>query len=182
MKFDTFYNSYHKRFIRYAYYYLNDWEAARDITHDAILYYWENKDRISTETDILGYILITVKNKCLNYLKHLHIKAVYNEKQSQLHEWEIQARIMTLEENSYSDVFTQEIIKILTDSLSELPKQTQEIFIKNRFENKSRREIAAEMGVSVQKIDYHINKSNKHIYKSLKDYIPFIILFLLEIQ
>jgi len=170
---------YYMRFVRYAYYYVNDRQTAEDITHDAILYYWENKEKMSYETDVLGYILLTVKNKCLNYLKHLQVEAEYNKNYIELYEWEIKARIMTLENENYTNIFTKEIMDIITHSLSKLPKQTQHIFVQNRFKYKSRKEIAAEMGVSLQKIDYHINKANDHLYKELKDYLPVLLLLLL---
>jgi len=176
--FGSFYSSYYKRFYRYAYYYVNDVDVALDITHDAILYYWDNKKRLPAETDVLGYMLLTVKNKCLNYLKHLKVEAEYSKKYKELYEWEINARIMTLEEENYSEIFTKEIMDIVKKSLTKLPKQTLDIFRKNRFEYKSRKEIAAEMGVSLQKIDYHINKANDHLYRDLKDYLPLVLLFL----
>jgi RNA polymerase sigma-70 factor (ECF subfamily) len=175
--FGSFYNAYYKRFVRYAFYYVNDQQSAKDITHDAILYYWENKDKLSPDTDVLGYILLTVKNKCLNHLKHLQIEADYNKQYAGLYEWEVKARIMTLEDTHYSDIFTNEIMEILTQSLAKLPQQTREIFVLNRLKYKSRKEIAAELGVSIQKIDYHINKANAHLYKDLKDYLPLILIF-----
>jgi len=180
LNFGSFYNAYYLRFIRYALYYVNDRQAAEDITHDAILYYWENKDKLSLETDALGYLMLTVKNKCLNYLKHLQVQSEYNKQYTELYEWEIKARIMTLEDNDYAGIFTKDIMDIVTSSLSKLPEQTQRIFISNRFENKPRKEIAAELGVSVQKIDYHINKANDHLYKDLKDYLPLLFLLLIH--
>lgn len=177
--FGSFYNMYYKRFVRYAFYYVSDMHTAQDITHDAILYYWENKDKISADIDVLGYILMTVKSKCLNYLKHLSVRTEYNKNFVELYEWEIKTRIMTLEDSNYSEIFTKEIMEIITRSLSKLPSQTQHIFIQNRFKYKSRKEIAKEMKVSLQKIDYHINKANQHLYKELKDYLPlFIFLWL----
>lgn len=175
--FGTFYNSYYKRFIRYAFYYVNDKQTAEDITHDALIYYWENRERLSPEVDVLGYILLTVRNKCLNYLKHLQLEADYMHKHIELQEQEIKARIMTLEDADYVDIFMKDIVKIMTDSLTKLPQQTRDIFIQNRFHNKSRKEIAMELGVSVQKIDYHINKANEHLAKDLKDYLPLLLLF-----
>ncbi|MDH6304115.1 RNA polymerase sigma-70 factor (ECF subfamily) [Parabacteroides sp. PF5-5] len=169
---------YYKRFVRYAFYYVSNIQTAEDITHDAILYYWENKDSLSYETDVLGYILLTVKNKCLNFLKHLQVETDYSKKYAELHKWEIEARIMTLEDDNYADIFTKEIIDIITKSLSKLPEQTQYIFIQNRFKYQSRKEIAAAMGVSLQKIDYHINKANNHLYKDLKDYLPVLLLLI----
>lgn len=78
--FGTFYNTYYKRFVRYALYYVNDLHTAEDMTHDALLYYWEHKELLPERTDVLGYILLSVKNKCLNYLKHLQVEAEYSQK------------------------------------------------------------------------------------------------------
>lgn len=179
--FGAFYNTYYKRLVRYAYYYVNDRHTAEDITHDALVYYWENRDRVADQTDVLGYILLTVRNKCLNHLKHLQVETDYNRKYVELHEWEVKARIMTLEDADYGEIFSQDIMQIMTASLAKLPPQTRDIFVQNRFQNKSRKEIARDMGVSIQKIDYHINKANDHLTKDLKDYLPLLLFFIQEI-
>ena len=168
---------YYRRFVRYAYYYVNNQPTAEDLTHEALLYYWENRDKLSADTDVLGYIMITVRNKCLNHLKHLQVEESHKQKIVELHEWEINARIMTLEDTGYDDIFTKDIMELLTASLAKLPKQTRDIFIQNRLQNKPRKDIAAEMNVSLQKIDYHLNKANSHIYKDLKDYMPLVLIF-----
>lgn len=178
--FGTFYNTYYQRFVRYAFYYVNDRQTAEDMIHDALLYYWENKGRLPEDTDVLGYILLSVKNKCLNYLKHLQVELEYEKKRTDLYEWEITTRIQTLEEESYSEIFSKDIMKLVKDALEELPEQTREIFILNRLENKTRKEIAQMLNVSQQKIDYHINKANGHLFFRLKDYIPLLFLFLGE--
>ena len=64
------------------------------------------------------------------------------------------------------------------ESLSELPEQTRHIFVLNRLDYKSRKEIATTLGVSQQKVDYPITKANDHLRVKLKDYIPLILLFL----
>ena len=176
--FAMFYNTYYERFVRYALYYVNDKPTAEDMTHDALLYYWENRHKLPSDTDILGYILLSVKNKCLNHLKHLKVEIEYSKNCTDLHGWEIITRIQTLEDESYGVIFSKDITKIIMESLSELPEQTQNIFILNRLKNKSRKEISVMLGVSQQKIDYHVNKANDHLLKKLKDYIPFILLLL----
>lgn len=178
MNFGVFYNTYYQRFVRYAFYYVNDLPTAEDMTHDALLYYWENKQKLPADTDVLGYILQSVKNKCLNYLKHIQVKIEYSKNRTELHDWEIVTRIQTLEDESYSTIFSKDIMKIVMESLSELPEQTRNIFVLNRLENKSRKEIAGLLGVSQQKIDYHINKANRHLLHRLKDYITLLFLLL----
>jgi RNA polymerase sigma-70 factor (ECF subfamily) len=100
---------------------------------------------------------------------------------AELYEWEVKVRIATLEEPHYADIFTSEMQSILTASLEKLPKQTQYIFVQNRFKHRPRKEIAAEMKVSIQKIDYHINKATDHLYKDLKDYLPLLVYFFSKI-
>ena len=178
MNFGLFYNTYHQRFVRYAYYYVNDMQTAEDITHDALLYYWENKQGLPSDTDVLGYILLSVKNKCLNYLKHLQVEAEYNRKCTELYDWEIATRVQTLEDETYGAIFSKDIMRIVMKTLSDLPEQTQRIFILNRLESKTRKEIAVLLGVSQQKVDYHVNKANDYLLHKLKDYIPLILLFL----
>lgn len=180
INFGEFYSTYYRRFVRYAFYYVNDMQVAEDMTHDALLYYWENKQKLSDDTDALGYILISVKNKCLNYLKHLQVEREYSTKVVNLYDWEINTRIETLQDESYSQIFSKDIMKIVMESLSNLPPQTQEIFILNRLKQKSRKEIAIMLGFSQQKVDYHINKANDYLLLKLKDYIPFLLLFLFD--
>lgn len=175
--FGFFYRTYYQRFVRYAFYYVNDMPTAEDMTHDALLYYWENRRRLPADTDVLGYILLSIKNKCLNYLKHLQVQVEYAKKCTDLHDWEVTMRIQTLEDDSYSAIFSKDILSIVMKALDELPEQTRRIFVLNRMENKSRKEIADLLGVSQQKVDYHINKANAHLLYRLKDYIPLLLFF-----
>ncbi|MDR0743626.1 MAG: RNA polymerase sigma-70 factor [Tannerella sp.] len=175
--FGTFYTAYYKRFFRYACYYVNHVQAAEDITHDAILSCWENRSKLPPDTDILGYMLLTVRNKCLNHLKHLKVESEYGKQCVELHDWEVKARIMALEDEHYADIFTGEIKRIVKQTLAELPEQTRYIFVQHRFRCRPRKEIAAELGTSLSKIDYHINKASQHLFNELKDYSPLLAVF-----
>lgn len=50
----------------------------------------------------------------------------------------------------------------------------------SRFEEKSHREIAAEMNMSVKGVEYHISKATSVLKHALKDFLP-ILLFLLKV-
>lgn len=177
-KFSLFYKKYYVRFVRYAYYYVNNKQLAEDMTHDALLYYWEHKDRLNPNVDPIGYIITTIRHKCLNYLKHLQIEVTHIKKHLDLHEWEVKARIMTLEDENYDNIISKDIINIVTKTLSTLPKLTQDIFIANSFHYQSRKDIAAKLNVSSQSIDYHLKKANAHLAKYLKHCLHIISLFI----
>lgn len=178
--FNAFYNKFYLRFVKYASWYLNDRAAAEDITQTTLMEYWINRRNIDDGMDVLGYLLTIVKNKCLNYLKHLRVADEYQRKRTTLYDWEINARIQTLENSSYNEIFSHEIISIVNKSLEGLPDQTRRIFNLSRFQDKSRKEIAKELGVSQQTVDYHINKALDYLLKKLKEYIPLLFIFIIK--
>jgi len=165
--------------VRYAYYYVSNIPAAEDITHDALLYFWEHKNLLKFTTDeMLNYILKSIKNGCLNYLKHGRLQTDFNKENKGLEKWEVAIRIQTLEDEEYDTIFTKEIMDIVMKSLSELPERTRKIFILHRMHDKSRKEIANQLGVTVQNVDYHIRKATDYLHMKLKDYILILLLFM----
>ena len=44
-----------------------------------------------------------------------------------------------------------------------------------RFEEKSYREIASEMNMSVKGVEYHMNKATESLKKTLKAFLPLLI-------
>ena len=60
-------------------------------------------------------------------------------------------------------------------ALSKLPEKTRRVFIMRRFEEKSYREIASEMNMSVKGVEYHMNKATESLKKTLKDFLPLLI-------
>ena len=67
---------------------------------------------------------------------------------------------------------------LIRHTLSSLPEQTRHIFMLSRFENRSNKEIAETVGLSVKSVEYHIGKALKVRRVSLTDYLPlFYLLF-----
>ena len=60
-----------------------------------------------------------------------------------------------------------------------MPLQSKRVFMMRRFEQKSGKEIAEALGITVKGVDYHIAKALKALRISLKDYLP-LIYFLLN--
>ena len=176
--FGVLYNNFYPRFVHYAFYYVRDTATAEDIASNAILEYWVKKDSLKTDSDALGWVLTVVKNKCLNYLKHLKVVQEFDKSNNRQYEWEITSRIQILEDATYSKIFSGEIVGIIEKTLDKLPETTRNIFRMNRLQNKSRKEIARQLNVSVQAVDYHVNKSLKMLMAQLKEYFPVLIFFI----
>ena len=119
-----------------------------------------------------------VKNKCLNYLKHLKVVQEFDKSNNRQYEWEITSRIQILEDATYSKIFSGEIVGIIEKTLDKLPETSRNIFRMNRLQNKIRKEIARQLNGSVQAVGYHVNKSLKMLMAQLKEYFPVLIFFI----
>lgn len=177
--FESFYRKYYSRFLNYAFFFVKDSSAAEDIVHDSLLYSWEHRGKLNySSIETLNYILKSVKNGCINYLRHLKSHTSDIKGINDMDDWELSIRLKTLEDVEYEKVFTAEIMDIVNKSLKDLPQRTRHIFTLYRIECKSRKEIAEQYNVSLQNIDYHIHKAEQFLRLRLKDYMPLILLLI----
>lgn len=175
--FNELYREYKARFVFFAKMYVRDEFVAEDIVVDSLLYYWENKENLSHQSNIPAYVLTIVKNKCLNYLRHERTREDIVKQLQDQNVWELQLRIMTLEACEPEFLFSEELRKIATETIDSLPSLSKEIFIRSRYENQSNKEIAEALGLSIKSIEYHITKTLKILRKMLIDYFPLWLFF-----
>lgn len=175
ISFNQLYEGYQKRFIRFAHSYVRDITAAEDITVEAMMYYWENRQTLDEHANVPAYILTIIKNKCLNYLRHQQIHEEYSDKVKDYYEWELNTRIATLQACEPYELFISEIQELVQQTLATMPERTRTIFMLNRYENKSYKEIAALMNITPKGVDFHITKALKMLQTNLKDYFPFFL-------
>lgn len=174
--FNEIYTSYYKKSFFFAKSYVHDDLAAEDIASDSLIKLWE---KLKTEKiDYIEPLLLTIlKNKALNYLKHEEVKRTAFESMADWHQQELSIRISTLESCDPNEIFSDEVESIIRETLKLLPEQTRQIFLLSRFENKSNKEIAEQMGISIKGVEYHISKALKALRITLKDYLPLFYFF-----
>lgn len=176
--FASLFEQYKEPFTMFAYSYIRDMAAAEDIYIDAMMQYWEKRGEIPADTNIPAYILTCVKNKSLNYLRHINIKTEVEEQLFNHSVRELNFRITSLESCDPSELYSNEVKEIIRSTLNELPDQTRSVFFKSRYENKTNKEISEELNISIKTVEFHITKALKVFRVKLKDYLP-IILFLI---
>lgn len=174
--FNEIYTSYYKKSFFFAKSYVHDDLAAEDIASESLIKLWE---KLKTEQiDYIEPLLLTIlKNKALDYLKHEEVKRTAFESMADWHQQELSIRISTLESCDPNEIFSDEVESIIRETLKLIPEQTQRIFLLSRFENKSNKEIAELMGISVKGVEYHISKALKALRITLKDYLPLFYFF-----
>ncbi|WP_297644434.1 RNA polymerase sigma-70 factor [Bacteroides sp.] len=177
--FNTIYTSYYRKSFLFAKSYVHDDLAAEDIASEALIKLWQKleSDAID-EKEMLPLLLTILKNKSLDYLKHEHVKREAFDTMMEWQERELLLRTSALKACDPGEIFSNEVEAIVKRTLQTLPEQTRRVFILSRFDNKTNKEIAEEMGISIKGVEYHITKALKVLRLALKDYLPlFYLLF-----
>lgn len=178
-QFNSIYTKFYSKAFRFTMMYVRDEPIAEDIVIDSLVKLWETMKQESVENPP-ALLLTILKNKSLDYLKHkIREQSTFKTIQD-WHQQELNIRISTLEDCDPDYIFSKEISDIVKQTLEKLPQQTQRVFIMKRMENKSSKEIANELNISVKGVDYHIAKALKALKISLKDYLPLYIIWFLN--
>lgn len=176
--FNDIYTSYYKKSFLFAKSYVHNDLVAEDIASEALIKLWEKLKTDSVEEKhVLPLLLTILKNKALDYLKHEEVKRCAFETIADWQRQDLAFRLSALEACNPYDIFSEEVMNIIQNTLQSLPQQTSRIFSLSRFENKTNREIAAELNVSIKDVEYHISKALKVFRKALKDYLPLFFFF-----
>lgn len=161
-----------KQWVRFAYSYVRDREAAEDIVMNAFACVWERRNELQKDTNIPALLLTAIKNGSLNHLKRLEVRMRAEQHVGEMRRRELALRISTLEACNPEQVFCDEIQKLMQETLSELPPTSREVFVLSRIENRPNKEIALYLDLSVKTVEFHITRSLKQLRAKLKDYRP----------
>jgi len=178
--FNTLYTQYYRKSFLFTKSYVHDTFAAEDIVSESIIKLWENlKEQTPEDIKHLEALLLTIlKNRSLDYLKHEALRYEVEEEITSSFKRELEIRISSLQDCNPNEIFSEEIKQILYNTLNSMPEQTKRIFILSRLYNKTNKEIAAELCVTVKDIEYHMTKALKNLRINLKDYLPFLLFLL----
>ena len=152
--FRELFDSYFNQLAAFGYKYVHDQYVVEDMVQEVFVSLWGSKDKFEEIAAVKSFLYTSVKNKCLNHLKH--------EKVKMKHEG---ALIYQLESEQHfsAHVIEEETFDLLLAEIRVLPSAAQEIMIlaMNGMKNP---EIADELGISVNTV-----KTQKKIsYAKLK--------------
>ena len=174
------YDYHYVALCKLSYYMLKDKAQAESIVSDVIFHLWEIRENLELVPPLRNYLIIAVRNKCLNYLRHQQIHEEYSDKIKDYYEWELNTRIATLQACEPYELFISEIQELVQQTLTDMPEKTRTIFMLSRYENKSYKEIAVLMNITPKGVDFHINKALKMLQTNLKDYFPLFLYFFMK--
>lgn len=175
-EFGQLFLQYRDRFVSIARSYVRDELAAEDIVAESFTNFWDSKSRIELDNPPQAYILQSVKNRCLNYLRDKATRLRIQQKMQEDFSKAVLTEINILEADQVGLLFRSDIQKIFMNLLDSMPKETRDIFMSSRFEDLTYNEIAEKYGISARKVKREIQNALEILRTSLKDYLPLVLL------
>lgn len=143
--------------------YVPDQGEAKEIVQDVFVRVCHDLGHLPANTDYKSYLYRSVRNSCLNYLKHKKVIEKYREKHSEVSEIE-----------NVSEFEKNELNKAVEQAISLLPENWREVFLLSRFEELKYHEIAGKLNISEKTVEKYISKSLKFLKIRLKDFLPIL--------
>jgi len=166
--FDFFFNYYYPGLCVYAEKIFSlDEDDAKNLVQDVFLKFWNDRQNLNILSSVRAYLFTSVKNKCLDFLKHSKI----------LPGFQSLSEIQDIEGETFETFVLSELEAILDESLSKLPGRCREIFELSRFDGLKNKEIAARLNISEKTVENQMTKALHILKTELKDYLPLLLLF-----
>ena len=153
---------------------LKDKIQAESIVSDVIFHLWEIRENLELVPPLRNYLIIAVRNKCLNYLA--------------LKQQEVEIRFSVMEragiqlQNIIPDnqqplgtLIKKELEHKIQEVIQKLPPVCKQVFMMSRFREMSYEEISQELDISVNTVKYHIKNALVVLNKEL---VTFLCIFL----
>lgn len=168
--FEMIFRTWYKPLCNYAHSFLQDKDESEEVVQNTLVIVWEKRLQISVETSLRSYLFRSVRNSCLNAIKH---RKVVRE-----HEKYAVRNSPVAEAQTGQKIISSELEKRIAEAMLVLPEQCQLVFRMSRLEELKYSEIAEQLGISVKTVENHMGKALRIMREELKDYLPLIAIFI----
>ena len=126
-EFGRLFATWRARFEAIACRYVRSAAVAEDLVSDSFMSFWENRGRIPADANLQAYILIIVRNKCLDWLRAQSLHAKIEQEVYELRRRVLAADIRSLQAFNPEEIFSAEVAAIVWQSLDRLPELTRSV-------------------------------------------------------
>lgn len=160
--FCELYANYKERLLSFVLKFLKSKEYAEDIFHDVFTSIWQNRRFIDPNEPFSSYLYTITRNRVLNQLRDLS----YDDK--------LKAHILSgaidYNNETHEYILADDLKNLIVEATKKLTPRQLEVFQMSREGEKSYREIAQALNISINTVQEHISASLKIIRDYLSKY------------
>jgi len=168
--FTQIFERYYAPLVAYINQYTHDFSEAEDLVQNCFTIIWEKRERLTISTSVKSYLYSTAYNLYIDaYRKNRKISLYLDSLKSEA--------LNEIVSESAEDLKKQ--LEVLNKAIEALPPKCREIFILNKKEGLSYKDIARQLDISVKTVEAQIRIALIKIRERLKKN-SLIFLFLLK--
>ncbi len=141
--------------------YLKDENLAQDIVQDIFIKLWTYRENLKEELSLKGFLMRSVHNLVLNTIR--------NRKTQIIKYIELGYNTERIKNSSEEEMILSEYARIAEKGIKELSPAKQAIFRMRSSECLSNREVATQLGLSINTIKFQFSQASKFLRKYLKE-------------
>ena len=150
--------------VQQATFYTNDFAVVEDVVQEVFVRLWEKRGELKNVQNLEGYLLLSVKNRCLNHLEHQQVVDKYKQ-------------YCLLQEVQDDDEDPEQFIEDVGKLLDKLPAKRKMVLELCVIESKSYAEIADLLGISLNTVNDHVKKAYAFLREELSRDVSYPVLF-----
>lgn len=156
-----FFRTYYPMFVSFARNYVQSREVCEDLVQEAFVALIEQGCTFRDDYLAKGFLYKTLRNKCLNHLRHEQIRYRYAENQAERYQRE--RREKKSEEFFIDAIIREESSLVISQAIETLPAMGRQV-LNMAIEGLSNQEIADILGISINTVKTHKSRA----YKTLR--------------
>lgn len=150
---------------------VKDEDDSYDIVQQVFVKFWDKRFDVDIDDNIKAYLHRATKNTALNFIDK-NKRSIYIDDNKL-------ADMPEHSEEKNSDFLEGEVEVAIQKAIADLPEKCQVVFKLSRYAEKSNKEIAEELNISIKAVEKHIGRALKELRVKLKPYMNLVVLFFL---
>lgn len=155
--------------------------TADTLVGDVLYRLWEYRETLRIETSLQAYLVRSVRNSSINYLKQSFLDKEISLGNYEEHPEAILQGLFLADEYPLGRLIEKELTLRIRQEINRLPEETRKVFILSRIKELPYNEIARHTGISVNTVKYHIKQALSMLRKQLKEYLSLLLLLFIRL-
>jgi len=157
-EFKQIFDRHYDAIRNFLYYKLGDIDLAEDLAQEVFMKTWEKREGIRTDT--AHHLLFTIANNlAINHFKSAKARFEFRLKEKTIH--------ITQESPQY-EMEKDEFAKELQDAIASLPEKQRTVFLMNRIDELTYREIAQRLEISVKAVEKRMHEALEFLINKIE--------------
>jgi RNA polymerase sigma-70 factor (ECF subfamily) len=150
---------------------------SQDIVQEVFVKVWENRVEIES-LNIEAYLFKLVRNRCIDYIKHLKVVNNRLQKIQVDSKYEELYRIDFIGNEPY--VLIEEELKTkIEKTIQSLPDRCREVFILSLIDGLKNKEIAEKLNINIKNVERHLNRALQSFRRNFNEELPIALILLI---